>query len=123
MSKLTRDCLLIIFEELGNDVKSLYSCLLVNRLWCETVVPILWKNPWKVLKNKYKVIDYSRRLTCLHETILSFLPPESRVLLSYININTPKPLLNYISYLKALNYDNIWIMSMYAVYNDSIFLL
>ncbi|GBC11706.2 hypothetical protein GLOIN_2v1800990 [Rhizophagus irregularis DAOM 181602=DAOM 197198] len=50
MSKLSQDCLIIIFEELEYDVKSLYSCLLINKLWCETVVPVLWKNPWNYLK-------------------------------------------------------------------------
>src|ERR1044071_3946096 len=45
--KLNRDILYLLFEELQSDPKSLFSCLLVNRLWCETVVPILWKNPWR----------------------------------------------------------------------------
>ena len=47
MSKLNKDILFLLFEELQDDSKSLFSCLLVNRLWCETVVPILWENPWR----------------------------------------------------------------------------
>ncbi|GES78643.1 hypothetical protein GLOIN_2v1655883 [Rhizophagus clarus] len=46
MSKLNKDVLFLIFEELKEDSKSLFSCLMVNRIWCETVIPILWKNPW-----------------------------------------------------------------------------
>ncbi|GBC06338.1 hypothetical protein RclHR1_06780002 [Rhizophagus clarus] len=46
MSKLSKDILFLIFEELQDDSKSFFSCLIVNRFWCETVIPILWKNPW-----------------------------------------------------------------------------
>ncbi len=49
MGKLNHDCLRIVLKEFYDDKKSLYACLLVNRLWCETVVPILWKNPWSFL--------------------------------------------------------------------------
>ena len=47
MSKLNKDVLFLIFEELQNHSKSLFSCLMVNKLWCETSIPILWRNPWK----------------------------------------------------------------------------
>uniref|UniRef100_U9SJ23 Uncharacterized protein n=1 Tax=Rhizophagus irregularis (strain DAOM 181602 / DAOM 197198 / MUCL 43194) TaxID=747089 RepID=U9SJ23_RHIID len=43
MSKLNKDILFLIFEELKDDSKSLFSCLMTNRLWCEIVIPILWK--------------------------------------------------------------------------------
>ncbi|UZO00044.1 uncharacterized protein OCT59_001298 [Rhizophagus irregularis] len=46
MSKLNKDILFLIFEELREDSKSLFSCLMINRLWCETAIPILWRNPW-----------------------------------------------------------------------------
>ena len=39
--------LFLIFEEFQDDSQSLFSFLMVDRLWCETVIPILWKNPWK----------------------------------------------------------------------------
>jgi len=46
MSQLTTDCLNEIFEHLedANDVTSLYSCLLVNRLWCKISVRFLWRD-------------------------------------------------------------------------------
>jgi hypothetical protein len=50
------DILFLIFEELKDDSKSLFSCLMANRLWCETVVPILWRNPWS-----YSGIDYRNK--------------------------------------------------------------
>ncbi|CAG8641286.1 11469_t:CDS:2 [Funneliformis mosseae] len=36
MTQLTVDCLSDIFEYLENDKETLYSCLLANRLWCES---------------------------------------------------------------------------------------
>src|SRR5688572_16610349 len=69
MSKLNKDILFLLFEELQSDSKSLFSCLLVNRLWCETVIPILWRNPWnpwnpwyygyKKKRSLYHVITFS----------------------------------------------------------------
>ncbi|CAG8694481.1 14391_t:CDS:1, partial [Rhizophagus irregularis] len=45
MAKLNKDILFLIFEELQVDSKTLFSCLMVNKIWCETVTPILWRNP------------------------------------------------------------------------------
>src|ERR1044072_2162511 len=95
MEKLNVDCLYLIFNEL-TDNKSLYSCLLVNKEWCNIVVPILWK---KCLKN-YLYGDEIR----LFNTILSCLPLSSKQLLSDNDIKLPStillktPLFNYISF-------------------------
>ncbi|PKC58148.1 hypothetical protein RhiirA1_471414 [Rhizophagus irregularis] len=64
MFKLNRDILYLVFEELQNDNKTLYSCLLVNKTWCEIIVPILWKNPWKCQKEELllNVIIFCRHL-------------------------------------------------------------
>ncbi|EXX78307.1 hypothetical protein RirG_016160 [Rhizophagus irregularis DAOM 197198w] len=56
MPNLNKDILFLIFEELQNDPKSLFSCLMVNRLWCETAVPILWRYPWS-----YSDINYGNK--------------------------------------------------------------
>src|SRR5205814_8120500 len=58
MSKLNKDVLFLLFEELQDDSKSLFSCLLVNKLWCETVVPILWRNPWCYYYNTRSSLYY-----------------------------------------------------------------
>ena len=44
--QLPADCLNDIFEFLRKDKVTLHSCLLVNRLWCEVSVRILWRNIW-----------------------------------------------------------------------------
>jgi len=58
MSNLNKDVLYLMFEELQNDEKTLYSCLLVSKTWCEVIIPILWKNPWKYDK-KGTIIKYN----------------------------------------------------------------
>ena len=37
-----------IIRYLQNDLKSLYSCGLVNRLLCTIAIPILWEDPFSV---------------------------------------------------------------------------
>ena len=51
MFKLNGDVLYLIFKEF-QDEKVLFSYLTVNKTWCETIIPILWKDPWKFLKGK-----------------------------------------------------------------------
>ncbi|CAG8644640.1 10978_t:CDS:2 [Gigaspora margarita] len=40
------ECLLKVFHYLENDIVSLHSCLLVNRLWCKVAVHFLWAEPF-----------------------------------------------------------------------------
>ena len=60
MSQLPSDCLNEIFEYLEEDIVTLRSCLLVNRLWCEVTVRILWRN----IRN--------------YDTLIACLPSESK---------------------------------------------
>src|SRR6266480_6989701 len=100
MPEPNKDVLFLILVELQNDRKSLYSCLLVNRTWCETTIPILWKDPLKLCPSDNKRI--------LFDVILLHLPEESRdnlknqgiVLLTKL---CQRPLFNYISFWRYLN--------------------
>src|SRR6266498_1625511 len=102
MLRLNEDVLILIFKELKNDKKSLYSCLLVNRTWCVTAVPILWKNP-----GQYCITDNSKNI--LFNTIFSHLSEESRDILKNQGINDhlteiyQHPSFNYINFWKYLN--------------------
>jgi hypothetical protein len=105
MSKLYRDILYLVFEELQYDKKSLISCLKVNKIWCEIVIPILWKNPWEDLTHKKEEL--------LLNVITSHLP-EDKVIKNNLNkrfnffTNSYKrPLFNYISFCKHLNLEII----------------
>jgi len=87
--QLPIDCLNEIFEYL-EDKADLRSCLLVNRLWCETSVPFLWTN----IQN--------------FNTLIACLPNESKEILykNEILISAPTskpPLFNYVSFIKNLS--------------------
>ncbi|RIA85197.1 hypothetical protein C1645_831161 [Glomus cerebriforme] len=96
-----KDILFLILEELKDDRKSLYSCLLVDRIWCETTVPILWKIP-----GRYTLTNNAKN--SLFNVILLHLSEESRELLKNQGINLfteeyHQPLFNYISFWRYLN--------------------
>src|SRR3954469_11457527 len=39
-------CLHLILKELKKDWKAQYSCILINRHWCISSIPELWKDPF-----------------------------------------------------------------------------
>src|SRR5579862_4111482 len=95
MFQLPADCLNNIFEYLKDDTATLHSCILVNRLWCETSVRFFWS-------------DASYYRTSNFRTLISCLPNESKEMLSkygiIISTQTPKlPIFNYASFCKALS--------------------
>src|ERR1044072_4900357 len=99
MLKLNIDCFNLIFNELA-DKNSLHSCLLVNKEWCNIVIPILWKEH-AFYVNSWRKISKSEKK--LFNTILSCLPSSSKQLLSNCDIKLPstKPtLFNYIGFCR-----------------------
>src|ERR1043165_4844995 len=94
MIQLPADCLNVIFEYFDNDKITLHSCLLVNRLWCEVSVRILWTSVWN------------------YDTLIACLPDESKEILYKNGIipstSTSKPpLFNYVAFIRNLEIDNI----------------
>ncbi|CAI2191362.1 19438_t:CDS:1, partial [Funneliformis geosporum] len=84
---LPADCLNEIFEYLKDE--DLRSCILVNRLWCETSVRILWR----------KIQNFNTLLTCL--------PNKSKMILSengnlISDLSSRPPLFYYSSFIKNL---------------------
>src|SRR5215213_8008535 len=114
MSKLNKDCLIIVFEELEDEPKALHSCLLVNKFWCETVVPILWRFPWKFS-------HYNKRK--LFNIILQHLSEETKVILSNQGLGTiftqhQRPFYyDYISFFKYIKHNYIFDENFYRDYN------
>src|ERR1043165_8527905 len=99
MSQLPTDCLSEIFEYLEDDKITLHSCLLVNRLWCEVAVRILWRNVWN-----YSTINFRTLIACL--------PNESKEILheNGITISTPiskPPMFNYAAFCKILSINRV----------------
>src|SRR5581483_4192889 len=64
--KMATDCLNEILEHLEEDKITLHSCLLVNRLWCEISVRILWRNIFRKVRTfEGKKSILSTLITCL----------------------------------------------------------
>uniref|UniRef100_U9V497 Uncharacterized protein n=1 Tax=Rhizophagus irregularis (strain DAOM 181602 / DAOM 197198 / MUCL 43194) TaxID=747089 RepID=U9V497_RHIID len=101
--QLPADCLIDIFENLYDDKNTLYSCLLVNSLYCETAVRILWRNVWKFYNDNKPYISLS-----IINTLIACLPKESEEILhkNGIIIAVPiqkPPLFNYASFCKVIS--------------------
>jgi hypothetical protein len=136
--QLPADCLDEIFEYLyleKDKFTNLYTCLLVNHLWCEVSIRILWRNIWS-LKHNFYVLKESTKLISI---LTACLPDESKDLLreneifisapisslsndestkdlarlNGIYIITPtskQPLFDYISFCKVLSIGKIDMM-------------
>ncbi|GBB87590.1 hypothetical protein RclHR1_14050007 [Rhizophagus clarus] len=94
MSQLSIDCLNEIIEYLEEDNVSLYSCLLVNRLWCKVSVRILWRN----------IQNYKTIISCLPDESKEFLN-KNKIIISTFNSKTP--IFNYVTFIKNLSIYNI----------------
>ncbi|CAB5185134.1 unnamed protein product [Rhizophagus irregularis] len=52
-----------VIKYFKNDFSTLYSCILVNRLWCRLAIPLLWENPFLISNENYNFIGiYLRNL-------------------------------------------------------------
>src|ERR1051325_5986941 len=104
--QIPADCLNNIFEFLEEDKKhknTLHSCLLVNRLWCEVSVGILWRNVWGGIRPSSRILS----------TLFACLPDESKELLHkngiVVSTSTSKPpFFNYASFCRVLSIDKIY---------------
>ncbi|RIA79416.1 hypothetical protein C1645_840745 [Glomus cerebriforme] len=77
---------------------TLHLCLLVNHLWCEISVRIIWRNT-----HNYNIINLCTLIACL--------PTESKEILSKNGLNIPltlKLLFDYASFCKVLSFDRIY---------------
>ncbi|RIA84581.1 hypothetical protein C1645_832077 [Glomus cerebriforme] len=88
-----------ILKYFHNDYKTLYSCILVNRLWCRLAIPLLWEDPFskKFPKNCNFV-----------EIFLHFLNDDDKTKLNeheinYNLISSKNVLFNYPTFIKSLS--------------------
>ncbi len=96
MPKLNKDILFLIFEELQEDSKSLFSCLMIDKLWCETVIPILWRNPWSY------TINYNNKVS-LYLIVTFYLPDDIK---EYLTKKPPQSILfDYLSFCRSIDID------------------
>src|ERR1051325_4093885 len=122
MSSLVEDCLRIIFSELQEG--SLYSCILVNRFWCQTGVRILWKDPYNDDISNITSERYQKRCNKLYNTMIYLLPVSSKQLLIDNNVILPstvssnEPLFNYMSFSSVISLEFIRNMSITLTKNE-----
>ncbi|UZO10753.1 uncharacterized protein OCT59_002331 [Rhizophagus irregularis] len=46
-----------IIQYFRNDLSTLYSCVLVNKLWCRLAIPLLWEDPFSIYAQNFQFID------------------------------------------------------------------
>ncbi|KAF0542523.1 f-box domain-containing protein [Gigaspora margarita] len=98
----------IVFNNLNNEIYSLYSCALVSRHWCKMSIPFLWQNPFSFCQNPLFISQY-----------FSYLDENEKSVLKEcgINVKFPKTLFNYAKFLKVLDLTSLktkvreWIVS------------
>ncbi|PKK68017.1 hypothetical protein RhiirC2_782804 [Rhizophagus irregularis] len=89
-----------VIKYFQNDYSTLYSCILVNRLWCRLAIPLLWENPFSILTKNYNFIEiYLHNLNDDLKTKLN----EFKIIDNSLPSNT---LFNYPKFLKYLNTHN-----------------
>ncbi|RGB23212.1 hypothetical protein C1646_779434 [Rhizophagus diaphanus] len=115
-----------------NDYKMLYSCILVNRLWCRLTIPLLWEDPFSIavedcnyyyLNESYELKNYDFIGTYLYN-----LNDEDKTKLNEYGIDNNvfplNTLFNYPSFIKCLNTQNLsfsieeWINNVGTITND-----
>ncbi|CAG8721000.1 uncharacterized protein OCT59_016092 [Rhizophagus irregularis] len=115
MSNLNKDILHSIFEELQDDGNSLYNLLSVDIVWSETIIPILWRNPWKYFNDKKnetisreekRFLLNDKKKKSLLDVIISHLSNETRDTFK-LTTTYEKPLFDYIGYCKHLNLSDL----------------
>ncbi|GET67201.1 hypothetical protein GLOIN_2v1774310 [Rhizophagus irregularis DAOM 181602=DAOM 197198] len=90
-----------IIQYLRKDFSTLYSCILVNRLWCRLAIPILWEDPFSAPTQNYHCI----------KIYLHFLNENSKAKFNEYEINNDlkftNTLFNYPSFIKYLDTNKI----------------
>src|SRR6266487_3941962 len=100
MPQLPFDCLDEIFEyldDLEDDEVTLRSCLLVNRLWCEISVRILWR----------RIRNYNTLISCLPNEFKETLSKNG--LITSTSILKP-PMFHYASFCRVLYVNDVIFM-------------
>ncbi|CAG8497981.1 15799_t:CDS:2 [Funneliformis mosseae] len=94
-----QECHDLIISYLKDDMETLYSCIRVNRTFCRIFIPILWKNPFKLIKKD------DDRLIQVFNTLIQCLDPSDKKWLSRKSIeieklSTPRAYFNYQTFIK-----------------------
>src|SRR6266540_7215764 len=84
----------LIIIPLKNDLNTLYSCIRVNRSFCRIFIPILWRNPFKFIKDEKKLIPILHTLIhCLAASDITYYTRQQRIPIN--NLPTQKTFFKY----------------------------
>ncbi|PKY43778.1 hypothetical protein RhiirA4_399152, partial [Rhizophagus irregularis] len=97
---LPEDVMSEIFDNLTGDANTLYSGLLVNKLWCRVIIPILWRDPWEIARLRQKIKAYN-----FLYVLCGCLSEESKNLFLDLGLNFQihYPKFDYASYIRMMN--------------------
>ncbi|RIA90000.1 hypothetical protein C1645_823970 [Glomus cerebriforme] len=91
-----------------NDLKTFYSSMTVNKIWCLNIIPYLWKNPFKLLSNSYKILTL----------LFSYLDNERRDYLLIRDEKFENLLFDYPSFIKQLDLANLYAIIEQWIYEN-----
>src|SRR2546430_1149605 len=78
---------------------TLYSCIRVNRFFCRNFVPILWRNPFKFVKNDEQLIKiFNTLIHCLDQPDKEHLI--NKELIGIIELPTPNAYFKYHTFIR-----------------------
>ncbi|RGB41523.1 hypothetical protein C1646_810657 [Rhizophagus diaphanus] len=102
---LPADCIYEIVQYIIHDIKTLHSCVVLNKDYCQVAVRILWRNPFKHVKqdeNKKSLI-FRTYFSCLDNQ-------EKKQVTTFFrksDFEFTKPFINYPSFLQEFEIFNI----------------
>lgn len=101
---LPADVLLEIFQYFSDDMSTLHSCVLVNRLWSEVATPLFWRKTSNLLSIPKKYIIFRNWTSCLPEESKNILSGNGIELISPIK---RPPMFDYLGFCRSLSYKDI----------------
>ncbi|RGB28130.1 hypothetical protein C1646_768199 [Rhizophagus diaphanus] len=106
-----------IIQYFRKDISTLYSCILVNRLWCRLAIPLLWEDPFSLLtQNSHYINTYLCLLNEDGKARFNEYGINNNLLLSNTSFNYPR----YIKYLDTFKISNSvedWVITLKYNYN------
>ncbi|CAG8551895.1 6469_t:CDS:2, partial [Diversispora eburnea] len=106
LPQLPAEIIAEIFEYFQYDIKSIYSCVKVNRMWCKIAIPVLWRFP---TQHKF-LLSNNKFWSSISRIIISCLSDDSfkHIIRLYESNNLPflqnELYRNFLSYGSRLKY-------------------